>query len=329
MRNRSTAILIVLALLGATGWGTRSWAAERYPAKPIFFIVAVEAGADGDVVSRKLVQKASAILGQPIVIVNKPGAGSSIGYREVHDAKPDGYTIGWASVTIITCKLQGILRYDHQDFTPLGTFATFLPIVVASTKTKRPFKTIQEVMSFAKEHPGEVCMATSGIGQSFWIAGMAFIEGTGLEFNVIPGAGGSGTTIAPVAGGHCDIGIPALGSAKGQLEAGNLRFLASLGTIRAPGEYSSFPTMTELGYDVVWESTNMLIGPPKLPKDIADTLAKAFEKAAKDPEYVKFLTELNAVPTYLPPDKVNGYLDGRRAVVQKIMDKAGILKEKK
>jgi len=329
MSNRSNAILILLALLGTVGWGSRSWAAEKYPAKPIFFIVAVEAGADGDVVSRKLVQKASAILGQPIVIVNKSGAGSSIGYREVHDAKPDGYTIGWASVTIITCKLQGILRYDYQDFTPLGTFATFLPIVVASTKTKRPFKTIQEVMSFAKEHPGEVRMATSGIGQSFWIAAMAFIEGTGLEFNVIPGAGGSGTTIAPVAGGHCDIGVPALGSAKGQIEAGNLRFLASLGTIRAPGEFSSFPTMTELGYDVVWESTNMIIGPPKLPRDIADRLAKVFETAAQDPEYVKFLAELNAVPTYLPPDKVNSYLDGRRAVVRKIMAKAGILKETK
>ena len=74
--------------------------------------------------------------------------------------------------------------------------------------------------------------------------------------------------------------------------------------------------MTELGYNVVWESTNMLIAPPKLPKDIADTLAKAFETAANDPEYVKFLSGLNAVPTYLPPDKVNSYLDERRGVVR-------------
>lgn len=315
-------------LFVAMGRENRTEAAEKYPAKPINFIIAVEAGADGDVICQPLMPKVSAILGQPLVVVNKPGAGSSLGYREIHDAKPDGYTIGWASATIITNKLQGISPYDYHDFTQLGTFATYFPIIVASTKTQRPFKAIEEVISFAKAHPGELSMATAGVGQSWWVAAMSFIEGTRLKINSIPQPGAGAYTVTQVAGGHTDIGVVALGSAKSMLDAGNVRFLATLGSKRAPASYDKFPTVRELGYDVSWESTNLLMGPPKLPKDIMDILTKAFEKAANDSEFVKFVIERNANHTYLPPDKVVPFLDERREVVRRIMDKAGVLKEK-
>ena len=105
-------------------------AAEKYPVKPITAVVAVEAGADGDVLVRPIYQRMSKILGQPILVVNKPGGGSSIGYRELHAAKPDGYTIGWGSATIITNKLQGVSPLDHHDFTQLGAYATYFPIVI-------------------------------------------------------------------------------------------------------------------------------------------------------------------------------------------------------
>ena len=124
--------------------------AEKYPVKPINYIVGIEAGGSGDVISRPLVQGVSTLLGQPIVVVNKSGAGSSIGYREIHQAKPDGYTIGWASASIITNKLQGILPYDYHEFTMLGTFATYFPIIISSTKTQLQFKTIEEVISYAR-----------------------------------------------------------------------------------------------------------------------------------------------------------------------------------
>ena len=164
MKRLSITIISVFLLLGVLGLGSKTEGADKYPVKPITFIVAIEAGSDGDILARPLVQKVSAILGQPIVVVNKPGGGSSIGYRELHDAKPDGYTIGWERERLSN-KLQGLLPYDHQDFTVVGTYATYIPIIVASTKTKRPFKTIEEVISFAKSHPGEISMATGGVGQ--------------------------------------------------------------------------------------------------------------------------------------------------------------------
>jgi putative tricarboxylic transport membrane protein len=328
MRRLWMVMVGLFLFAGVFGLGGGIEAAEKYPVKPINFIVAVEAGADGDVICRPIVQRVSQMLGQPLVVVNKPGGGSSIGYREIHVAKPDGYTIGWASATIITNKLQGVSPFDYHDFTQLGTMATYYPIIVASNKTQRPFKTIQEVIAFAKANPDELSMATAGIGQSWWVAAMSFVEGTGLKVNMIPQPGAGAVTVAQVAGGHTDIGVVALGSAKSMIEGGMVRFLATLGSKRAPAPYDNIPTVRELGYDVSWESTNLVMGPPKLPKDITEILTKAFEKAINEPEYVKYVIERNALHTYMPPDQVVKFMDDRRTVVRRIMDKAGILKEK-
>jgi tripartite-type tricarboxylate transporter receptor subunit TctC len=305
------------------GWA----AAESYPVKPINFIVPNEAGADADVLARPLCQRVAAILGRPIVIVNKPGAGSSIGMREVHDAKPDGYTIGMAHATILINKLLGNLPYDHAGFTVLGSYATFIPIIVSATKTKRPFHTLQEVATFAKANPGEVSIATSGIGQSWWVATLAFQEGTKLQFNIIPQAGTGAFAAAQVAGGHTDLAVLALAAAKSQIEGGLIRFLAVFGGKKAPG-YEHVPTLVEAGYDVHWESTQILLAPPKTPPAIVEKLVKAFEKAANEPEYKKFVIERNAVPHYQDPAQTVKFFDEQRKVVRGVMDKAGILKEK-
>jgi tripartite-type tricarboxylate transporter receptor subunit TctC len=321
--------LIVIGVFLLTGSfnANSGHAAEQYPVKPINFIIPNEAGADADVLARPLCQRVSTILGKPLIIVNKPGAGSSIGFREVFGSKPDGYTIGMGHATIIINKLAGILPYDHNAFTVLGTYATFIPIIVASTKTQRPFKTMEEAISFAKSHPGDVSIATSGVGQSWWVATLAFQGGTGLEFNIIPQPGTGAFAITQAAGGHTDLAVVALAAAKSQIEAGNVRFVAVFGSKKAPG-YENVPTLKELGYDIWWESTQILIGPPKMPKDITEKLVKAFEVAAHDPEYQKFVTERNAFPFYLSPDKAVQFFDEQRKVVRAIMDKAGILKEK-
>jgi tripartite-type tricarboxylate transporter receptor subunit TctC len=304
-------------------------AAEKYPVKPIMCIVGVEAGADGDVLVRPIMERVSKMLGQPIVIVNKPGGGSSIAYREIHGARPDGYTIGWGSATIITNKLQGVSPLDYHNFTHLGAYATFFPIVIASSKTKVQFNTIQEAISYAKANPGKLNMSTAGVGQSWWVAAMSFIGGTGINVNTIPQPGAGALTVAQVAGGHAELGVAALGSAKSMVEGGQVRFLATLGEGRAPAPYDKIPTVRELGYDVSWESTNFVMGPPKMPKEIVAILANAIEKAAKDPEFVKFANERNTRWEYIPPGNIVPAFDKRRTAVREIMSKAGILKEAK
>src|SRR4051794_1016488 len=292
--------LIALASLCVSGIGAVH-AADKYPVKPIQCIVAVEAGADGDVLVRPILERVSKTLGQPIVVVNKPGGGSSIGYRELHTAKPDGYTIGWGSATIITNKLQGVSPLDYHDFTHLGAYATYFPIVISAVKTKPQFNSIQDAISYAKSNPGKVNMSTAGVGQSWWVAAMAFIGGTGINVNTIPQPGAGAMTVAQVAGGHAELGVAALGSAKSMIEAGQIKFLATLGDARAPAPYDKIPTAKELGYNVSWESTNFLMGPPNMPQEVVSVLVNAIEKAAKDPEYVKFAVERNTRWEYIPP----------------------------
>ncbi len=143
MRKLSMLILSILFLVIGFLFGEEIQAAQSYPVKPILFIVPIEAGSDGDILTRPLLAKASAVLGKPIIVDNKPGAGTSIGCREIYGAKPDGYTIGMATITIVTNKLQGLMPWDYHDFTLLGTFYRMYANIYGSTKTKRPFKTIQ------------------------------------------------------------------------------------------------------------------------------------------------------------------------------------------
>jgi tripartite-type tricarboxylate transporter receptor subunit TctC len=315
-----------LILCGAPFWGDEARAAVPYPVKPITLIIPVEAGSDADIMTRPLAQKASAVLGKPIMIVNKPGAGSTIGYREVHGSKPDGYTIGMATITLVSSKVQGLMPLDYHDFSLIGTFYKMYANLYGSTKTKRPFQTVQEMIAFAKANPGEVKLSSSGIGMSLWVGAMAFIASTGIDINVIPQVGAGALTMAQIAGGHADLAVTHSAAAKSQIEAGNVRFLAVIGDERDP-LYPNVPTMKDIGYDVSWESMGIIAAPPKTPPEVMDKLTKAFEVAAKDAEYQKFLKDRFSNPFYLSPDKMVPYLDGRRKVVRNIMGKAGLLKD--
>ncbi len=326
MRNVCLAISMIFFLLGVGGLGNEIGAADQYPSKPITFIVPVEPGADGDVMARFLCQKASATIGKPIVVVNKPGAGSSIAYRELYNSKPDGYTIGMFMSTIFLNKLQGISPFDHHDFTMIGSFYYLSAIAIGSTRTQRPFKTLEEAIAFAKSHPGEVTLATAAVGQVHWWFAMAFVDATGLKFNVIPQPGAAGFVVTQVAGGHVDLGVVGLPAAKPQIEAGNARLLGVFGSQRASGTYSNVPTLKEIGYDVSLVSTGGVHGPPKMPKDVTDRLVKIFEGAMTDPEFQKFLRDRFVVPEYLPTDQAIRNLDEQSKKFQRVGTMAGILK---
>lgn len=328
MKTWSAVILGALLVVIIASGGNRAGAADAYPKKPIFFIVPNEAGASADLLARPLMQKVSAMLGQPVIVVNKPGGGSSIAYRELYGSKPDGYTIGQASGTIVTNKLQGLLPYDYHDFTMLGVYLNWVPAVLASTKSKHKFNTFEEVVTFAKANPGEISVATGSVGQFWWVATKALLEASGLKVNLIPQSASSGATALQLAGGHTDLGVIDVGSTKSHIQAGFAKVLAVFGNQRLTGEFSNVPTLKELGYDVVITSTHTVIGPPKMPKDITDKLVKTIEVAAKDPEYLKFLSPYYAAPFYLPPDQAIKWFDGQRKTMRDAMEKAGVLKEK-
>jgi len=321
-------LTVVLMFYVAYGIGNVQ-AAEKYPAKPITFIIPVDAGGGLDLAIRPLCEKMGGILGVPLIMVNKPGAGSSIAYRALHDAKPDGYTIGAATGTIITNKLQGLLPYDYHGLTMMGAVQQPIPVIVAATKGKQTFKTLREVVEFAKSHPGEVKMAAGAKGQSWWILAMIFQSVTGANFNIIPQEAAGGVSMVQVAGGHVDLGVVTLGEGKPQIDAGNARLLGVIGTKRTV-VFPDVPCTVELGYDVTSYSISSIIGPPNIPRGMVDILCRAVETASRDPEYKKFIEEKNysAVTIYWPPEQTIKEFDKQREIVRDIMAKSGILKEK-
>lgn len=302
-------------------------AAEKYPVKPIIFLVPNEAGSSADTGARVLAGRLQAQLGQPVVVTNKPGAGSSTGNRELHNAKPDGYTIGMSTATIIMNKLQGLLPYDHHDYTVLGAYLNWAPAVMASTKTKRPFNTMQEVIAAAKSKPGEIILSTGSVGQVWWVAAMSFLKETGLQFNVVPQTSSSAATVLQVAGGHADIGITDVTTAKSQIDAGNIKVLALLGSERL-SNYPAIRTLKEVGYNSVTYSTHLALAPPNMPKEITETLLKAFEKAANDADFKAWVSQNNGIPSYMTPEQTIKWFDDQKTLYREVMGKAGILKEK-
>jgi tripartite-type tricarboxylate transporter receptor subunit TctC len=308
--------------------GIAGIAAAEYPERPINCIVPVEAGADVDIMNRKFLEKASRFLGKPIIVVNKPGAGQTIGYRETYQAKPDGYTICSFAGSIVAVKLLGLLPYDHHDFTPICLLAYAPPIIISSTKTERPFNTFEEVISFGKANPGKIRLLTSAAGGSLWVTAQLLQEVTGVKFNIIPQEGSAGFVIGQLAGGHGDIATAFPMSAKPQIEAGSVRFLAVAGSSRLPGKFSNVKTLKEYGYDVSLRSTNGYIGPPKMPKEIVEKLVKVFEMAAKDTEVQEFHDQRFAILKFLPPEQATEFLDGERDVFRRVLGKSGMLKEK-
>jgi tripartite-type tricarboxylate transporter receptor subunit TctC len=318
----SGALVVVLSVAGLAP------AVEIFPSKSINYIVPLEPGSGGDIGARAIVAKAKSFMDQPIVVVNKPGGGSTIGYREIYSAQPNGYTIGLGTATLVTNKLQGLLPYDYRDFSIMGSYASWVGVVVVSRKTNRPFKNFEELVKFSKAKPGEVSIASSGVGQFWWIAAMALEEKLGVQWNFIPQAGSGGFTIIQLAGGHADLTVVDLAAAISQIEAGNVLPVAVFGERRLPGKYGTIQTLKELGYEVDLVSTHVVIGPPKMPQDITTKVSQVFEKAANDPEFQNFLLERNATPGWMTPEQTMMHLDKQRSINRSVMEKTGILKEK-
>lgn len=326
MRRFFTTALATLLIVALPALGS-SQSSEKYPTKPIKVIFPVEPGSGGDVLSRPLVEKMSQILGQPMIVVNKPGASGAIGLKEVHDAKPDGYTISASAPFIITNKMQGLMPYDHREFDIIGIFQTDPGIVCANAK--KPWKTVKEAVAYAKAHPGEVSIATSSKGAIWWLAAMAFQDASGATFNIMPQAGAGGFATTQVAGGHTDMGLLGVPEARSQIEAGNVRLLAIMSRERLAGKFSYAPTLQEEGIHASVSTFRAIVAPKGLPKAIFDKLLAATEKAANDPEYRKFLAAQNSIPLWLPKEQAIKFYEEQAQIYRPIIEKAGMLKEAK
>ncbi len=270
---------------------------EKYPSKPINFIIGYPAGGSTDVCARPLVAAASKILGQPIIVLNKPGGSSAVAMAALKNEKPDGYTIGILPSGAVLSQHMRSVPYDSaKDFSPVMQYAVYLYGLVV--RSDSPWKTFKEFIDYAKANPGKIRYSTAGPGtpQHLVMERLALKEK--IKWTHIPFTGG-GPAIANLLGGHVEASSQTT-EWKKHVEAGGLRLLAVYGEKRMES-FPKVPTLLDLGYPITAASLICIVGPKGLPAHVVDTLHQAFKKSLEDPDFIKMGRQLDQPMIYRGP----------------------------
>ena len=220
--------------------------AASYPAKPIRLVVPFPPGGATDILARAIGQRFSEVLGQPVIVDNRPGAGGNIGSELVAKAAPDGYTLlmGTVGTHAINPSLYAKMPYDHvKDFAPVILVAGVPNVLVVHPSV--PARTVGEFITYAKANPGKLNFASSGSGTSIHLAGELFKVMAGVQMTHVPYKGSS-PAIQDLLGGQVQLMFDNLPSALPQIKAGKLRALAVTTANRTPA-LPDVPTVAEAG----------------------------------------------------------------------------------
>jgi tripartite-type tricarboxylate transporter receptor subunit TctC len=250
---------------------------ERYPTRPITFVVGYAAGGATDIVARLVAKSVSETLGQPVVVENRPGANSNIGAEVVSRATPDGYTLYVGSIAnTINRTLYEKLNYDiKSDFTPIALLATIPNVLVVHPKL--PIHSVQEYIDYAKKNPGKLSCASSGSGSSIHLSCELFKIATGTDILHVPYRG-SGPAVADLLGGQVDSMFDNLPSSLPHVQAGKLRVLGATSLERVPfvPEVVTLAESGLPGFSV--HSWFALMAPKGTPEPIVQKLNAAINK---------------------------------------------------
>src|SRR5947207_1100389 len=271
-------LLILLALAATT-----AAAQDKYPAKPIKVVLPFGPGSATDIVMRIVGEQMRPILGQPVVIENKPGAFGILAIEEMARSKPDGYTLqignpGTNVLTPIIYKKKFKIDYD-KDVT-LVTRLSEVPLVLGATTKDFPPKTYAEFIAYAKANPGKVRYASVGVGSNNHYDMEAFARWAGLVLVHLPNKGGGAAITNDLVTGDAHVALLNAASSMGVVKAGQLRALAVMSDQRVP-EYADVPTLRELGYPNAKGLWSALYAPAATSRDTVEVIRAAAKKALR------------------------------------------------
>jgi tripartite-type tricarboxylate transporter receptor subunit TctC len=285
--------------------------AQSFPSKALKIVVPNAAGGAADITARTVGQKLGEALGQPVVIENKPSAGGIVAGEQVAKAEADGHTLLLiSSGTAVSAALFKQLPFDTlRDFSPVSKLASF-DLVIAVSETGR-FKSLAELLAYARANPGKLNIGTPQIGTTQNLAAELFKASAGIEFQVVP-FNGTPPVITALRGGEIDAMVDILGPLMPQIKSNALRPVALLGERRA-AVLADVPTVREAGgalsnFNVT--SWNGLAVPAKTPKDVVAKLNREIQTVLANPEVKKRLSDLNLNAQGGTPEQVSDLLSG-------------------
>lgn len=312
------------AVLLATAFGVGAAGAQTYPTRPITVIIPFAGGSASDVVSRILLERMSKALGEPIVVENRPGAGGNSGTAAAIKAAPDGYTLigGGSGPIAANASLYKNLGYDPlTDIAIISPFAAFTIVVVASNKV--PVNSLQELIAYAKAHPGQLNYGSVGIGSSQHLAGEYFSQVTGVKITHVPYRNIAQYGPDLIAG-TVQLGFQWFPNVAAPIAAKGAKPLAVAGDTRLAA-LPDTPTTAEAGlpeYKVAgWFA---LAAPGATPRPILERLNRELNAAVRDPEVVKGFEKAGAVPMGLPLDEAKKFHAEEIVKYRNIIQRAGI-----
>jgi len=295
-------------------------ASSGYPSKPIKLIIPFAPGGTTDIVGRIMAAKMTPLMGQPVIVENRAGAGGSIGAAEIAKAAPDGYTIGMGSVSTMGTN---IVAYKNNKLDPLTQFTHItnlasVPGIIVVNKNF-PHKDFKSLVAELKANPGKYSYASSGAGGVGHLAMELFLVETGTDAQHIAYKG-AGPAVTDVLAGNVPIMWDNLSSSLAQIKSGNFLPIGLAFPKRIP-QLPNVPTFAELGLKNYEADTWFgLVGPANLPKDIVKKLYDAAQAVLKDPDTIKKLEENGAFAVGSTPEQFTEQIKREVAKWKRVVD---------
>jgi tripartite-type tricarboxylate transporter receptor subunit TctC len=297
-------------------------AQERYPNKPIRLIVSFPPGGPLDVMARLTAQALSGSLGQ-LIIDNKPGAGGTLAGRETARAEPDGYTLlfGSSAALAIGPGMYGNSGYDPiKSFTPIAIVSSVPYVMIGATNA--PFKTVPELLAYARANPGKINFGVPNGAPPHMLAEMFKMQ-TGSDIQVVPYRGAS-TLITDMLAGRIHGGFETTSVMLAHLNDGHIRGLAVLRDSRIPA-LPDVPTMTETGVNgVMGASWSGLLAPAGTPQPIIDRIRADTLAALKSPEFAGRLRGMSADTPNMSAAEFGDFIAAEHLRIGAILKSAGV-----
>ena len=316
LRRRRWIVAAALALSGASAL------AQTYPSKPIRLVVGFTPGGGVDINARLLAPKLTEFLGQPVIVENRPGAGTNIANELVAKAAPDGYTLLINTPAVaINMALYRKLPYDTlRDLVAVSIFSEAPNILVVHNGV--PARDAKELVALARAKPGVLNYSSAGSGTTQHLAGELLKLRTGTDIVHVPYKG-TAPSLTSLVAGEVDMSFANIPAILQHVKAGRLRPLASTGTKRAE-LMPDVPTMKEAGVDVEVTVWYAVLAPAATPREIVGALANAIIKAARSPDIRQRLLDQGAEPVGSTPEEFDRVLRAEVAKWQEVIGAAGI-----
>ena len=301
--------------------------AQTYPSKPIRIVVGFAPGGPADVMARLIGQRMTAILGQSIVVDNRPGAGGTIGARSVAESDPDGYTLllGNTSTLVISPLTYKNVNYDHvKGFAPVALLGTTSNLLIVNPEL--PVKSVQELVALVRAKPGKLNYSSAGIGTPPHLIGEMFKQRLGLDVTHVPYKGG-GPSVQAVVAGETQFSFENPTSSLSLVKAGNVRALAVTSETRS-SQTPDLPTMIEAGVpDFTSVSFTAVVMRAGTPGTIVNKLNAAINESLKSPEVAGTLVKLGVDAKISSPEEFAAFLAKERDKWTTVVKTAGVQME--